>query len=103
MCFVKLTSYTQKERVFCDSSKFTINFVSVDIKQEVSIVGGHFPRWFAETGNDVIVTSSACFSRRALDNINLSIESCCLQLVFPSFDVADQKTRWRHCDVIVIA
>ena len=88
---------------FGDSSNFALDFISVSTRYYVSMISGHFPHRFSKTGNDVTVTSSARFSRRALDNVNLSIDSCCLQLVLASFDVDDQKTRWRHCDVIVIA
>ena len=61
-------------------------------------------RCFAWTGNDVIVTSSAWFSCSPIDSVNLSIESCCLQLVSASYSAHDLKPRWRHitnCDVIV--
>ena len=80
-CFATLTSYMQNEHALGDSDKHVIDFVSLYAIQVESIIGGRFPHWFVETGNDVTMTSSACFSRRVLLNVNLSIESCCLQLV----------------------
>ena len=55
------SSDTQNERVLGDSSKYAIDFVSVNIRCEVSCVGSHFLCWFAKTGNDVTVTSSVRF------------------------------------------
>ena len=58
------TSYTQKVRVLGDYSKYANGFVSVNTRENVLIVGGHFPVWFAKSGNDVIVTSIVLSSGR---------------------------------------
>ena len=80
-----------------------IAFVSVNTTGNVSIVGGLSARMFARTVNDVIMTAFARLSRRTRANPKISIDSCCPGVVLVTYEVDDQKSRWRRCDVIVMA
>jgi hypothetical protein len=66
----------------------------VDVGQQC--VGFHFLRWYAESGNVVIVTSLARFSRRVHDNVNLSIDLCFFGIVLTIYGHDNQKPRWRR-------